>query len=491
MKITKRKLIVIIASALILSGTHALVDEVRHLTKSALGFNKNLALPATAKDVLDISTPADWFYNGEGDNLGTWSVTNNNVIVDAFDGGFAMEGATHLTKKGFAYGAFEFETLITIQELNDVQNPMVGIIPWYLDSDNYMFVQLKFTDMAEYLTSPAEIADGYAVEKILFSGRYEGEAKYYTATSQQENTTFDSLQVASLGATKVAPTAAGGHLLKVRFENNSATATSYKVSIFYNDVEIGSSYAYFYNAVAKNLAVGFMGQDVKATFSNAYLNDFHAENNNSALARDWKEKNDFTYRMQNGVDVWDFQGNGNIAFTTDEVKEGNRVVSRYRVTGTNLAGYDTNRGFTVNPHKETDAGLPQNYELSASFKRDETPAFSGQTITQGFGLLAWYKDDMNFVDVTFRITTSGSTLAPSYEYEVVLFGWIEGSSSRIGRNVYRLPSTFNPNELHKLTVAKKSTGFYVYLDEGTTPILEKKIKGTSLNYAYGLSLIHI
>ena len=38
---------------------------------------------------------------------------------------------------------FEFTTKIKITEMNDVENPMVGIIPWFVDEDNYIFVQFN------------------------------------------------------------------------------------------------------------------------------------------------------------------------------------------------------------------------------------------------------------------------------------------------------------------------------------------------------------
>ena len=41
--------------------------------------------------------------------------------------------------------------------------------------------------------------------------------------------------------------------LSVKFENNSATATCYNITVSYNDVVIGTTSAYYYNAVAKNL----------------------------------------------------------------------------------------------------------------------------------------------------------------------------------------------------------------------------------------------
>lgn len=439
------------------------------------------------KDVIALSSNQDWYHNEKTDNQGVWQINQDSIQVDAFNGNYAMEGANLLTTQGFAYGAYEFTAKITIQELNKVQNPMVGIIPWYLDEDNYLYVQLKFTDQSKYLLSASERADGYGIEQIICSGKYGGEAKYYTATAQQENTVFDALTVTALKEAKQAPTAIEGHTLTVRFENNSATATSYKVSLSYNGVDVGSTYAYYYNAVAKNISVGFMAQDVKATFANATINDFYATNNTAALARDFKEQNGYTYRILNGIDSWTFHDDESISFVTDAVKANgsSKIASNYKVSGSNIAGYDTNRGFTANPYKENENGLPQNYEIQSYFQMTSLPEYTGTKIVQGYGLLAWYKDDQNFVDVTIRRTVSGLKAAPNYLYEVVLYGWINCSSSAIGENVYTLGADFDPTAIHLLKVQKKSTGFYVYLDDNSTPILRKNVKGTNQNYHYG------
>ena len=229
------------------------------------------------KDVISSSSTEDWFQTEAGEGQGTWNANNGVVSVDAFGGAYAIEGATYLTKQGTALGAFEYSANIKVTELNNVQNPMVGIIPWYLDDDNYLYVQLKFTDDSRYLLSAEEKADGYAIEQIIVSGKYNGEAKYYTATSQQENTTYDALNIPALKSAKTAPKVAAGHNLKVKFENNSATATCYNITISYNDVVIGTTSAYYYNAIAKNLSTGFMAQDVKAEFSNAVINDLNGE----------------------------------------------------------------------------------------------------------------------------------------------------------------------------------------------------------------------
>ena len=348
------------------------------------------------KDVVSLSSSEDWFQTEAGEGQGTWEAKDGVVSVDAFGGAYAIDGATYLTKQGTALGAFEYSANIKVTGLNDVQNPMVGIIPWYLDDDNFLYVQLKFTDDSKYVLSSEEKADGYAIEQIIVSGKYNGESKYYTATSQQENTTYDALNIPALKSAKTAPTTASGHNLKVKFENNSATATCYNITVSYNDVVIGTTSAYYYNAVAKNLSVGFMAQDVKAEFSNAVINDYSATNNNVVLARDWTEKSGYTYRTLNGVDVWTFNEDETVSFKTDAVKpEGeSKVKSEYGVSGSNIAGYDTNRGFIANPYKEDENGLPQNYEVSASFKLDEIPEnsfFYG--INKGKKILYNYKEN--------------------------------------------------------------------------------------------------
>ena len=478
----ERKKVIKLLNASILSCLSGL------MIVNSLNNVKSLKLKATNEvDVISLSSSADWFQSEAGEGQGKWNVSNNVVSVDAFNGAYAIDGATYLTKKGTALGDFEYKANIKITELNKVQNPMVGIIPWYLDDDNYLYVQLKFTNDSKYLLSKEEQNDGYAIEQVIVSGKYDGESKYYTATSKQENTTYDSLNIPSLKQAKTAPKAETGHNLKVKFENNSATATCYNITVSYNDVVVGTTSAYYYNAIAKNLSVGFMAQDVKAEFKDAIVTDYDATNNNVVLARDWKENNSFTYRILNGIDAWTFNDDESISFKTDAIKPSgeSKVKSEYSVSGSNIAGYDTNRGFTTNPYKEDANGLPQNYEVSATFKIDEIPSYSGKKTTQGYGLLAWYKNDQNFVDVTFKRTVSGSKLSPKITNEIVLFGWIDCSSSTIGQNVYTLPADFDFTSTHSLKVLKKSTGFYVYLDNGTTPIITKNIKGTETNYYYG------
>ena len=449
-----------------------------------IGNEKIVKADGEGIDIVAASQDSDWFHVPKTEDQGTWTVSGSDVSVDANGTAYALDGANYLTKSTSALGAYEYSSTIHIDELYKVQNPMVGVIPWYQDEQNYIFVQLKFTDSASYLLSDAERADGYGLEQIICSGKFDGESKYYTATTKQENTVFDALNVAALKNAKVNPTNANGHKIGVKFENNSATATSYSITITYNDVTIGQTYAYFYNSIAKNISAGFMATDVKATFKNTYIRDYYATNNTYALARDWKENNSFIYRVLNGTDTWTFNGDESISILSDEVKSGSKVVSGYKVSGTNIAGYDTMRGFTENIYKETEEGLPQNYELSASFKLDEIPTFTGKTITQGYGLLAWYQDDQNFVDVTLRRTVSGMKAAPTYKNEVVLFGWIDRSSTPVGENVYTLPDNFDFTVPHKLTVQKKSTGFYVSLDDGET-IISKNVKGTSVNKYFG------
>ena len=428
-------------------------------------------------DVLALSSENNWFHNEKTEEQGTWSATNEKVTVDAFGGLYAMEGANYITNAASVLGAYEFETTIKLTELNDVQNPMVGFIPWYLDEDNYLMLQIKFTDNPTYLTTAEEKTTGYAVEQLIFAGKYNGEGKYISQTSQQENTTYDASKNEVLKSAKSAPLAEGGHKLKVRFEAKTAMALSYTCTIFYNDAQIGQTDAFFYNAIAKNSCVGFMAQDVKAEYSNAILTDIVATHKTVSLARDWTENNGFTYRMLNGVDVWTFNDDETITFKTNEVTVDNKT-SAYEVNGSNMAGYDTNRGFTENPYKEVD-GLPQNYEVSATFKLNEKA--TAKKYTQGYGLIPWYKDDINFVYVSFRQTkTSLKTVN-----EIVLSGWIDYSSAEAGINVYELPSDFDFMAEHKLTVQKKSNRFYVYLDDSAEPILTKQIKGTEINYYYG------
>ena len=90
-------------------------------------------------DLIRTSSQEDWFYNETvSQNYGTWtpSPENGTLTADTFGTAYAMEGATYLTSVGKAYGAFEMEATFVINELNAVENPMVGIIPWYLDEDN-------------------------------------------------------------------------------------------------------------------------------------------------------------------------------------------------------------------------------------------------------------------------------------------------------------------------------------------------------------------
>ena len=114
------------------------------------------------------------------------------------------------------------------------------------------------------------------------------------------------------------------------------------------------------------------------------------------LWRDWKESKGFIYRVLNGQDVWIFNQDESISFDTTQIKSGTRTVSEYKISGSNIAGYDTNRGFTLNSVARTENGLPQNYEVKAEFKADEIkPYTEPRDYVFGFGLLAWYKDDHN------------------------------------------------------------------------------------------------
>ena len=427
-------------------------------------------------DVIAKTKENEWFQNEDSEGQGTWSSTSEKVSVDAYGCNYAMEGATYLTSVAPTLGAYEFEATINIKELNKVENPMVGIIPLYIDGDNFLSLQIKFTYTSSYHTTPAEVADGYGIEQLIFAGKYNGEGKYITTGSQQENTTYDARSVAALKNAKLNPTNEAGHKLKVRIEATAAMALSYTCTIFYNDAQIGKTDAYFYNANPVNPSVGFMAQDVKAEFTNARVNDFVATHNTTALARDWKQKNGYTYRMLNGVDVWQFNEDESITFNTSEVEVDGKE-SAYSVSGSSIAGYDTNRGFTDNPYKEKD-GLPQNYEISAKFKLNELS--TERKFIQGYGLIPWYKDDLNFVYVSFVREKQLKTVN-----KIVLSGWIEYSSAETGQNTYTLDSDFDFTQEHTLTVQKKSNRFFVYLDDIKEPILTKQIKGTELNYYYG------
>ena len=446
-------------------------------------------LTDTERDVIAASSASDFFHHPKTEEQGEWTINEDSIALDAFGTNYAMDGANLLTKKGDALGAFEYSVHIQVTDVSSgIENPMIGFIPWYHDEDNFLFIQLKFSSASQFQTTSAEQAEGYGLEQLIFSGKYQGESKYKTQTGQEENTVIPAGGAnpsSELVSAKRSLKNSEGHDLKVRFENDSATALSYKCTIFYNDVQITRDYAYFYPATAKNGAVGFMGQDIRCTFSDAIIDDFYATNNSNVLARDWRESNGFIYRTQNGVDAWTFNSDDSIDFVTDAVKNGTKKVSEYTVTGSNIAGYDTNRGFTENPLKEDANGLPQNYEVKASFTLGEIPDYAGKTQTQGYGLLAWYKDDISFVTATLRRTVSGPKLNPTVKAEVVLFGWLEASSSKIGQNVYALPSDFDFTAAHILRVEKKSTGFYVYLDDGSSPVISRNIKGTEVNYFYG------
>ena len=161
----KRKLLL---SAL----TAALVGVLCPATALLYASAAELAEPGVT-DLIASSAAGDWFHNQTADNgeedFGTWQAGAETVTVDSYGMPYAMEGATYLTTKGQALGAFEMSATFVIQEINDVENPMIGIIPWYVDEENYLFVQLKFTWAAEYRTTPEEEAQGYALQEIIVS----------------------------------------------------------------------------------------------------------------------------------------------------------------------------------------------------------------------------------------------------------------------------------------------------------------------------------
>ncbi len=441
-----------------------------------------LLSPVTV-DLIAQSESGDWFHNDNGEmtDFGIWEKTAEGITVDAYGGAYAMEGATYLTAKGQAYGAYEAEATFVISELNDVENPMIGIIPWYVDYENYLFVQLKFTNASKYFTTDEEREQGYALQEIIVSGRLDGEAKYNSATAQQENTVFDSNTVPAIAAAKRSPLSEQGHTIKVEAENSGSSGNFMKFSLSYNGVSVGNMSAYYYNKVAKTSAMGFMAQDVRATYTAASFTDGYAENRTPALARDWKNKNGYTYRTLNGFDAWTFQEDGGVSVKAAPTEDGK---SSYTVTGSNYGGYNTNRGFTQNPVAEKD-GLPQNYEVSAVFSVDELAVYTGREYKLGYGLIAWYKDDQNFVSATVRRTESGKQGFSTVKHEVVLYGWIEGSNLGVGTTVYALPSDFDETQEHTIRVEKKSVGFFVYLDGGENPIISKRIAGTDENFHYG------
>ena len=476
----KRKLLL---SAL----TAALVGVLCPATALLYASAAELAEPVVT-DLIASSAAGDWFHNQTADNgeedFGTWQAGTETVTVDSYGMPYAIEGATYLTTKGQALGAFEMSADFVIQEINDVENPMIGIIPWYVDEENYLFVQLKFTWAAEYRTTPEEEAQGYALQEIIVSGRLDGEAKYSGTSSQLENTTFDARETAAIAQAKRDPLSAQGHTLRVVAENSGSSGNFVRFTVYYNDVSVGNVSAYYYNKIPKTYAMGFMAQDVRAAFSDATFTDGYALNNTPALARDWIEKNGFTYKAINGYDAWTFRDDGSVSFVTAET-EGENGTSEYGVSGSNFAGYNTNRGYTVNPYAEAN-GLPQNYEVSASFRVDETEEFTGgSAYVFGYGLIPWMKDDQNFVSATIRRTESGRVGFTTVRYEVVLYGWIDGSNLGVGSTVYTLPQDFDVTEEHTLRVEKKSVGFFVYLDDAAEPVVSKRIAGTNENYYYG------
>ena len=105
-------------------------------------------LPVKAADgvnVISVTEENQWFQNEKSIGQGNWTANSEKVTVDAFGCLYAMEGATYLSSQVPTLGAYEFEATINIKELNSVENPMVGIIPLYIDEDNYLSLQIKFT----------------------------------------------------------------------------------------------------------------------------------------------------------------------------------------------------------------------------------------------------------------------------------------------------------------------------------------------------------
>ena len=318
----------------------------------------DLVSPQTV-DILSATQAGQWFHNEAEveSNPGTWAVTAQGVTADTYGCAYAMEGATYLSEAGVAYGAYEMEASFVINQLNSVENPMIGVIPWYIDNENFVFVQLKFSYSDQYKTTDAERADGYGLQEIIVSGRLGGEAKFNSLTTQQENTVFGSDNVNVVTA-KRNPLSAEGHTVKVTVENSSSAGNFLQYTVYYNGVQIGYAQAYYNNRIVKNNAVGFMGQDVKATFTSATVTDGYATNKKPIMARDWTEKQGYTYRVLNGVDTWQFDANGGVAVKAAKNEEG---TSEFTVSGSNLGSYNTNRGFTVNELAATAEGVPQNY----------------------------------------------------------------------------------------------------------------------------------
>ncbi|MBO4541043.1 MAG: hypothetical protein J5736_03615, partial [Bacilli bacterium] len=148
-----------------------------------------LDLSETEKDIIASSSASDFFHREKTEEQGTWTINQDSVSVDAFGTAYALEGANLLSKKGNALGAYEFRVHIQVSEVNPgIENPMIGFVPWFQDENNYLFVQLKFSSAAQFQTTDAEKAEGYGLEQLIFSGKYDGEAKYITMTGQEENT---------------------------------------------------------------------------------------------------------------------------------------------------------------------------------------------------------------------------------------------------------------------------------------------------------------
>jgi hypothetical protein len=441
------------------------------------------------------ATPAAaWVQPNEG--KGTWGFdqAGGTASIDARLGSYAMDGAVAVSDRGTPLGAFEMSANIKITDFDNTTAQdgagSAGFIPWYIDKDNYLFVQMYFTYLDTkydgtglYIKSPEEIAQHCAIERITVTGVLNGEDKFKSATEKEGSTSFFSSAAGNLQTYKKDVKNAAGHNLKVKLENVGSAATFYRVSIYYENQLVGTTDIYNYVAHAKPQGAGLIAWNVRGSFSQAVINDYDATHATSALARDWVERNGFVYRVLNGKDMWTFGEGGSVSADTTKTADNK---SEYKVSGTNFAGYNTNRGFTVNP-VATSGGLPQNYAVQATFKADEIPARSGSTeLKFGYGMIPWYQDDFNYVDVTFRKTVSGPAATPTVKNELVLFGWIGGSSMAVGsNNIYELPEDFDMTASHTLRVEKKSIEFLVYLDGGAEPVLTKRVQGAGENYYYG------
>lgn len=483
---------------------HLTVIVIMLLFSSCLifgGFYAKFGLVKASGDTTEInlitaSDSEDWFQEKDGEGSFNVDLINGKIETDTLGAAFGLEGATYLSKKAKPLGAFEISTNVKVRSLKEnAEVAFVGLLPWYIDKNNYLSVQLKITTLDEkdgsgqYIKSPAEIEQGCAIEQIIVTGKLNGEDKYKDPKNKEANTSFYSNVAGNLQTEKKDVMNADGHNLKVKFENSGASGDAYKVSIYYEDSFIGDTSIYFYPANVQPYAGGIMAQDTVADFSNLIMNDYSATHNTIALARDWTQKNGFTYRMLNAKDVWMFNSETITVDSTKSAATENK--SEYKVTGTNYAGYDTARGFTANPNAVSE-DLPQNYEVKATVKADIIPLYTqNKAYKMGYGLIPWYKDDLNYVDVMFRKSISGSPASATIVKELVLYGWIGGSNLPVGTNTYKLPDNFDMLAEHTIRVEKKSTEFFVYLDDGAEPVITKRVQGSGENFSYGYTGFNI